>query len=109
MPYPIRTEVLPLLNGSQANPIRGAKSVLFTSTTYLPKGEGVGVQLKAAGPVVKFCELTMTPLHQLPVGTPAATTRAPAPVTCGASDAFQRLGSKFDRRPFLSHGAPKYE
>src|SRR6185503_12154840 len=97
-----RTEVLPLPNGSQARPTRGAKSWLGVFAISSPKGEVPGVQFTA---VLTFCELTNIPLQKLPV--PA--TRLPAPVTSGALEGEKSKGSKFDKRPFLSLGWPKRE
>src|SRR5260221_3112346 len=103
MPSRVRIDVVPLPNGSQAMPKRGPKSRFGAFTTALPYGEAPGTQ--PLGAVATFCELTIMPLQKFPV----PTTRLPAPVTCGADAGLKTEGSKFDKRPFLSYGAPKYE
>src|SRR6266404_9886136 len=50
MPYPARMEVVPLPNGSQATPIRGAMARLNSLPTLLPNGDLVPVKpLKVGG------------------------------------------------------------
>src|SRR5687768_13388735 len=103
MPYPVRIAVFPSLNGSHARPTRGAKSFFGASTTNLPNGDCSGKQF---GNGTEFCVLIIIPLQK---SLPAAATRLPAPVTSGASAGFQDSAIKFERRPFLSQGAPKKE
>src|SRR6266404_3255543 len=95
--------VVPLPKGSQAIPKRGPKSPFGALTTAFPNRDALGTQ--PFGAVWGFCEFTTIPSQKLPV----PTTRLPAPVTCGAVAALNNAGSKFDSRPFLSCGAPKYE
>src|SRR6267143_7255298 len=58
IPYPARTEVRPLPNGSQAMPMRGAMARLNSLPTLLPNGDFVPVNPLKVGGSAKISPLS---------------------------------------------------